>query len=108
MEIKEIIFAVLSSLLVILGLGFLNIFGVTLLYIPVLLSAALIGLLILSLGGKNAPVYVLIASLAGFAGAVVLVKNANVNTLASPAFIIAVCIALPGIMLWLRKKMFKK
>ncbi len=106
-ETKQILFAILSSSLVILGLGFLNIFGVTLLHIPVLLAAALIGLLIITLGGKNAPVYVLVAALAGFAGAVVLRENVNAGTLTSPALMIAFSVALPAIMLWLREKMFK-
>jgi|GEM_PF-2619146 hypothetical protein len=105
---KQILFAAISSLLVILGLGFLSFFGVTLSYVPVLFSAALIGILILVLGGKNAPAYVLLASLAGFAGAIVLVKNANANMLASPALVTAFCIALPAIMIWLRESIFKK
>lgn len=105
---KQIAFATLSSLLVILGLGFLNIFGVTMLYIPVLFSAALIGLLIVMLGGKNAPAYVLVAALAGFAGALVIRENVSAGALASPALMISFSIALPTIMLWLRERIFKK
>jgi len=107
-ETKELVFSGISSGIVILGLAFLNIFGISLNHVPLLVSAALIGILTYKEIGKPNIAYILIASIAGLSGVMLIQGSPNPSQLISVATGFVIALALPSVLIELRKKLITR
>ncbi|MFA6530354.1 MAG: hypothetical protein WCT31_01380 [Candidatus Micrarchaeia archaeon] len=106
-DIRETLFLVTSTTIIILGLAVLNIFGITYIQIPILMSAAILGAIARSESKLNWA-YLGIAVLAGLFGAIILVNNPSTGQLVSVATGFAIAIVLPSILIEARKKFITK
>jgi len=106
-ETKELLFAGVGSLIVILGLAYLNVFGLTMAYAPLLVVAALLGLYVVRESGASVWAVVLV-SLAGVGVGIALQPNPQAGLLVSPAMGFGIALALPAVFLALRHALVNK
>lgn len=106
-DIRETLFLVTSTAIIILGLAVLNIFGITYVQVPLLLSAAVLGAIARSEAKLNWA-YLAMAVLSGLFGAIILVNTPSAGQLASVATGFAIAIALPSILIEARKGLIVK
>lgn len=107
-RVKEALFALVSSAIVILGLAFLNVFGIILSQVPLLFSAAAFVALARYMGIRFDALYVVLAAFAGLAAVLMLGGSQGSFAFASFAMAFAVAISLVPVMALLREKFIIK
>jgi len=103
-ELNEPLFVLLTSIIIILGLAFLNIFGVKMIHAPLLVAAAIIGYLAKDELSKVNPWVVAIIVIAGVIVGILMQPQPSMNMLITVATAFAVFLFLPLILLEIRKK----
>jgi hypothetical protein len=104
---KELLFSGISSLIVILGLCYLKVLGLEIAYAPLLMAATFIGIFALKQSVEVSKLGVFLVAIAGVIAGIALQPNPQTSYLVSPVMGFGIALALPAIMLELRKTFIK-